>query len=123
MKRRISVVEDNPDNRLLLQVLLSDLYDVTEHVDGFDAVARIPLAPPDLVLLDVSLPGLDGPAVLKQLRAHPAVARVPIIALTAHAMTGDRERFLAAGFDDYVSKPIVDEQLLFEAIARHLPAA
>ena len=102
---------------------MSDLYDVTEHADGFDAVAQIPLAPPDLVLLDVSLPGLDGPAVLKQLRAHPAVASVPIIALTAHAMTGDRERFLAAGFDDYVSKPIVDEQLLFEAIARHLPAA
>jgi CheY-like chemotaxis protein len=123
MKRRISVVEDNPDNRLLLQVLLGDQYDVTEHVDGFDAVAQIPLAPPDLVLLDVSLPGLDGPAVLKQLRAHSAVARVPIIALTAHAMTGDRERFLAAGFDDYVSKPIVDEQLLFEAIARQLPAA
>ena len=123
MKRRIAVVEDNPDNRLLLQVLLADLYDVTEHVDGFEAVAQIPLAPPDLVLLDVSLPGLDGLAVLNQLRRHPAVARVPIIALTAHAMTGDRERFLAAGFDDYVTKPIVDEQLLFDAIARHLPAA
>ena len=123
MKQRIAVVEDNPDNRLLLHVLLCDHYEVTEYVDGFEAVARIPLAPPDMVLLDVSLPGLDGLAVLKQLREHPVVGRVPIIALTAHAMTGDRERFLVAGFDDYVSKPIVDEQLLFDAIARHLPAA
>ncbi|MEN9572165.1 MAG: hypothetical protein RL514_20 [Verrucomicrobiota bacterium] len=123
MKHHIAVVEDNPDNRLLLHVLLCDLYEVTEYVDGFEAVARIPLAPPSLVLLDVSLPGLDGLGVLKQLREHPVVGRVPVIALTAHAMTGDRERFLVAGFDDYVSKPIVDEQLLFDAIARHLPAA
>lgn len=123
MKHHIAVVEDNPDNRLLLHVLLNDLYEVTEYVDGFEAVARIPLAPPALVLLDVSLPGMDGLAVLKQLRANSVVGRVPVIALTAHAMTGDRERFLVAGFDDYVSKPIVDEQLLFAAIARHLPAA
>lgn len=123
MKQRIAVVEDNPDNRLLLHVLLNDLYEVTEYVDGFEAIARIPLAPPDMVLLDVSLPGMDGLAVLKELRANSAVGRVPIIALTAHAMTGDRERFLGAGFDDYVSKPIVDEQLLFDAIGRHLPAA
>jgi CheY-like chemotaxis protein len=123
MKRRITVVEDNPDNRLLLQVLLGDRYEVTEHADGFEAVARIPLAPPDVVLLDISLPGLDGPAVLKQLRANPALAHIPVIALTAHAMAGDRERFLAAGFDDYVSKPIVDEAVLFAAIARHLPAS
>ncbi len=122
MKHCIAVVEDNPDNRLLLHVLLNDLYDVTEYMDGFEAVARIPLAPPSLVLLDVSLPGMDGLAVLKQLRANSVVGRVPVIALTAHAMTGDRERFLVAGFDDYVSKPIVDEQLLFAAIARHLPA-
>ncbi len=121
MKPHIAVVEDNADNRLLLHVLLNDLYEVTEYVDGFEAVARIPLAPPALVLLDVSLPGLDGSAVLKQLRANPVVGRVPVIALTAHAMAGDRERFLSEGFDDYVSKPIVDEQLLFAAIARHLP--
>lgn len=123
MKHRIAVVEDNPDNRLLLQVLLNERYEVTEHVDGFEAVARIPLAPPSVVLLDVSLPGMDGLAVLKKLREHPVVSKVPIIALTAHAMTGDRERFLAAGFDDYVTKPIVDEHLLFDAIARHLPVA
>ena len=123
MKHLITVVEDNPDNRLLLRVLLSDLYDVTECVDGFEAIAQIPHTPPALVLLDVSLPGMDGLQVLETLRAHPALAPVPIVALTAHAMSGDRERFLAAGFDDYVSKPIVDEQLLFEAIARNLPAS
>lgn len=123
MKHLITVVEDNPDNRLLLRVLLSDLYDVTECADGFEAIAQIPQTPPALVLLDVSLPGMDGLQVLKTLRAHPALTRVPIVALTAHAMSGDRERFLAAGFDDYVSKPIVDEQLLFEAIARNLPVA
>jgi len=123
MRHLITVVEDNPDNRLLIRILLSDSYDVIECVDGFEAVAQIPQAPPSLVLLDVSLPGMDGLQVLKTLRAIPALDSVPILALTAHAMSGDRERFLAAGFDDYVSKPIVDEQLLFEAIARHLPSA
>lgn len=123
MKHLITVVEDNPDNRLLIRVLLSDSYDVNECVDGFEAIAQIPKSPPSLVLLDVSLPGMDGLQVLKTLRAIPALDRVPIVALTAHAMSGDRERFLAAGFDDYVSKPIVDERFLFEAIARHLPPA
>ena len=122
MKHRIAIVEDNPDNRLLLRVLLSDQFDLFECVDGFEALRDISAGVPDLVLLDVSLPGMDGLEVLRRLRADPAVARIPVVALTAHAMSGDRERFLAEGFNDYVSKPIVDEALLFDAIARHLIA-
>jgi two-component system, cell cycle response regulator DivK len=113
---RLAVVEDNPDNRLLLSALLEEMYELDEYVDGPDALAGIPTSPPALVLLDISLPGMEGPEVLRRLRADPALAPIPIIALTAHAMAGDRERYLGLGFDGYVTKPIVDESLLFEAI-------
>ncbi len=75
---------------------------------------------PDLVLLDVSLPGMDGTEVLRQIRADPQLRHLPVIALTAHAMAGDREKYLGAGFSEYVTKPIVDENLLLEAISRLL---
>jgi CheY-like chemotaxis protein len=119
-RRRIAVVEDNADNRLLLNALLADQYEVVEFADGLEALDGLPATGADLVLLDISLPGLDGPAVLSRLRADPALARLPVVALTAHAMAGDRERYLALGFDDYVTKPIVDEGLLYGAIARLL---
>lgn len=115
---RIAVVEDNADNRLLVSALLGELYDVQEFPSGTEALAAVPADPPALVLLDVSLPGMDGIEVLRRLRATRAGAQLPVIALTAHAMRGDRERLLAAGFDDYVSKPIVDERVLLDAIAR-----
>lgn len=118
LRPRIAVVEDNADNRLLVSALLGDLYDVQEFTSGTDALAAVPADPPALMLLDVSLPGMDGVEVLRRLRATPAGAHLPVIALTAHAMRGDRERLLAAGFDDYVSKPIVDERVLLESIAR-----
>ena len=121
--RRIAVVEDNPDNRLLLQALLVDLYRIDEYEDGPAALIGMALTPPDLVLLDISLPEMDGPEVLKRLRAHAALKRLPVIALTAHAMTGDREKFLAMGFDGYVTKPILDEEFLFAAIRTLLPPA
>ena len=121
--RRIAVVEDNPDNRLLLQALLVDLYRIDEYEDGPAALIGMALTPPDLVLLDISLPEMDGPEVLRRLRAHPALRRLPVIALTAHAMTGDREKFLAMGFDGYVTKPILDEELLFATIRTLLPPA
>jgi CheY-like chemotaxis protein len=114
--KRIAVVEDNPDNRLLVQVILEPHYEVVEYETGFAALEGLPQVRPDLVLLDVSLPEMDGTEVLRRIRQDPALRALPVIALTAHAMAGDREKYLAAGFDDYVSKPIVDEQVLLAAI-------
>jgi two-component system sensor histidine kinase/response regulator len=74
-----------------------------------------------LVLLDISLPELDGGEVLRRIRADAVLRHLPVIALTAHAMAGDREKYLAAGFNDYVSKPIVEEQVLLDAIRKQLP--
>jgi CheY-like chemotaxis protein len=116
----IALVEDNADNRLLVQTLLEDLYDVVEFASGQDAIDGLPGAAPALVLLDISLPGMDGTEVLAWIREQPALVDLPVIALTAHAMAGDRERYLAAGFNDYVTKPIVDEEVLIGAIARWL---
>jgi two-component system, cell cycle response regulator DivK len=116
----LAVVEDNADNRLLLQALLGDRYELVEYENGADALAGIGAAPPDLVLLDISLPGMDGTEILQRIRADVALRALPVIALTAHAMAGDKEKFLAAGFDDYVTKPIVDENKLFAAIDRLL---
>ncbi len=119
--KKIAVVEDNPDNRLLVQVILEPLYQVTEYENGFAALDGLPRQKPDLVLLDVSLPEMDGTEVLRRIRDDPRLSDLPVIALTAHAMAGDREKYLAAGFDDYVSKPITDEKLLLQAIQRKLP--
>jgi CheY-like chemotaxis protein len=116
----IAVVEDNADNRLLLQALLADRFDLVEYDNGVDALAGLCASLPDLVLLDISLPGMDGNEILTRIRADPALAKLPVIALTAHAMSGDRERYLAAGFNDYITKPIVDESILLSAIARWL---
>jgi two-component system cell cycle response regulator DivK len=116
----LAVVEDNADNRLLLQAILGDQYELVEYDNGTDALAGISGAKPDLVLLDISLPGMDGNEILKRIRADNRLRSLPVIALTAHAMAGDREKFLAAGFDDYITKPIVDEKQLFDAISRLL---
>lgn len=123
MKPRIAVVEDNPDNRLLVQALLEDRFELDEYETGTEAVAGLEARRPDLVLLDISLPEMDGTEVLAWIRAHDALADLPVIALTAHAMAGDRERYLAAGFNDYVTKPIVDEDVLIGAIDRWLREA
>jgi CheY-like chemotaxis protein len=119
--KTIAVVEDNADNRLLLHAFLGDKYEITEYEDGPSALQGLAAKKADLVLLDVSLPGMDGITVLSHVRADEKLKRLPIIALTAHAMQGDRERFLKAGFDDYVSKPIIDEQVLLTAIEKLLP--
>src|SRR5258708_6300808 len=119
--KKIAVVEDNPDNRLLVQVILAPFYEVVEYETGPAALEGLPKEKPDLVLLDISLPEMDGGEVLRRLRADAQWRTLPVIALTAHAMAGDREKFLGAGFNDYVTKPIVDENDLLGAIQRLLP--
>src|SRR5690349_7556021 len=119
-KPTLAVVEDNADNRLLLQAILGGEFEIVEYEDGREALAGFARSLPDLVLLDISLPGMDGLEVLSELRRDGRMRHLPVIALTAHAMAGDRERYLAAGFNDYVTKPIVDESLLLSAIERWL---
>jgi CheY-like chemotaxis protein len=114
----VAVVEDNADNRLLLQALLGDRYDLVEFDNGADALAGLTASLPDVVLLDISLPGMDGNEILSRIRGDERLRPLPVIALTAHAMSGDREKCLSAGFNDYITKPIVDELLLFDAIER-----
>ena len=119
---RIAVVEDNPDNRLLVQAILEDDYDVVEFETGREALDGLREADVQVVLLDISLPEMDGTEVLRWIRSQPDLSETPVIALTAHAMAGDRERYLEAGFNDYVSKPIVDETVLTGSIRRWLTA-
>jgi len=116
----IAVIEDNADNRLLLDAILGDRFVLDEYETGASALSGMAVRRPDLVLLDVSLPGMDGLEVLARIRADAALSGVPVIAVTAHAMAGDRERYLEAGFDGYVAKPIVAEDTLVGAIARLL---
>jgi two-component system cell cycle response regulator DivK len=104
---RILVVEDNEKNmKLFRDVLNATGYETLEATTGVDAIALAAEHVPDLVLMDIQLPDLDGVEALVRLRADARTASVPVLALTAQAMHGDRERFLAAGFDGYVSKPV-----------------
>lgn len=103
----ILVIEDNIDNRTLLKDMLDTMnYDVIEANNGEDGVTMAASSKPSLILLDLSLPRKDGWVVACEIKNDPTTAHVPIIALTAHAMKGDRERALEVGCDDYVSKPI-----------------
>jgi two-component system, cell cycle response regulator DivK len=118
--KRIAIVEDNRDNRLLLRAIIDEQYELVEYATGRAALDGISADPPDLILLDISLPEMDGTEVLRRLRSDASLRRIPAIALTAHAMRGVRERLLAEGFDGYVVKPIVDEGELLDTIARLL---
>ncbi len=120
MKPKVAVVEDNPDNRLLVQALLEEHYEISEFETGVEAVEGLLPDRPDLILLDISLPEMDGTEVLAWIRDQAELEDTPVIALTAHAMQGDREKFLASGFNDYLTKPIIDESVLLETIARWL---
>jgi two-component system, cell cycle response regulator DivK len=122
-RSKVAIVEDNPDNRELVRYILSDAYDVAEYDNGQQALEGMRQNRPDLVLLDISLPQMDGPEVVKAMRADGLLRDLPVIALTAHAMKGDREKYMAAGFNDYVTKPILDETALLRTIAQWLSTA
>src|SRR4051812_36999661 len=99
---RVLVAEDNPMNRELIRSILEDRgCEVVEAADGEEALAKIRESEPDLILMDVQMPRLDGIDALHRLRHDPILASIPVIALTAYAMCGDKEQFLAAGFDSY----------------------
>jgi two-component system cell cycle response regulator DivK len=103
----ILVVEDNQKNmKLVREVLQATGYRTLEATTGERAVELAAEHGPDLVLMDIRLPDIDGVETLGRLRADESTAAIPVVALTAQAMEGDRERFLAAGFDGYVSKPV-----------------
>ena len=120
-KPLVLVVEDNPDNLMTARAVLEDQYDVVEAMDGKAGVAQALAHRPDLVLMDISLPVMDGIRALGALRAEESLGYLPVIALTASAMKGNREEILAHGFDGYVAKPI-DAQVLLQAIKGVLDA-
>ena len=110
---RILIVEDNEMNRdMLSRRLARQGYEVELAADGGEGVARARASLPELILMDMSLPVLDGWDATRQIKASPETGAIPIIALTAHAMAGDREQALAAGCDDYDTKPIDLPRLL-----------
>jgi CheY-like chemotaxis protein len=110
--KRILVVDDSPKNLELLAVILELDYEVLEASDGVEAVEVATQELPDLILMDLSMPRLDGWGALKQLRQDERTQRIPVVAVTAHALKGDRESALKAGFDDYFTKPVMAPELL-----------
>ena len=104
--KRILVVDDNQGSRELLKFALESRYVVDEAVDGRDAISHIRETLPDLVLMDIQMPEMDGYEALHEIRAHPGSAAVPVVAVTAFAMLEDRQKAFEAGFDGYFAKPI-----------------
>lgn len=117
--KTILIVEDVELNRELLVQLLENDYRLVLAGDGMAALECAGEARPDLILMDLSLPRMDGWEATRRLKADPRLASIPVIVLSAHAMRGDEERARASGCDDFLTKPI-DEKLLFDKLARHL---
>ena len=117
--KTILIVEDVELNRELLVQLLEDAHRLVLAEDGISALERAAEARPDLILMDLSLPRMDGWETTRRLKADPQLAHIPVIALSAHAMRGDEARARDSGCDYFLTKPI-DEEALFSKIARHL---
>lgn len=120
-KVTILYIEDNPDNRLLVRrVLLSENYSLIEAKDASEALSLLKGNQPDLILMDINMPDVDGYTLTAQIKSMPGFERTPILAITANVMRGDREKTIEAGCDGYIQKPIDIDQLTRE-IEKFLP--
>ena len=119
--KRILVVEDEEDNRRIVRDLLTSVgYEIIEAVTGEDGVTAAATHLPDLILMDIQLPGLDGYEATRRIKANPALHHIPIIVVTSYALSGDDVKAFAAGCDAYVSKPFSPRALLAK-IREYLP--
>lgn len=120
MTRSILVIEDQPDNRRIVRDLLTSVgYAMVEATDGESGVRLVAEQRPDLILMDIQLPGIDGYEATRRIKADPALCQIPIIVVTSYALSGDDARAMAAGADDYVAKPFSPRHLL-AMIRKHL---
>ena len=121
MSKQILVVEDQEDNRRIVRDLLTTTdYEVMEAENGEEALAAVAKQRPDLILMDIQLPVMDGYEATRRIKADPQLRAIPIIAVTSYALSGDEEKARAAGCDDFVPKPYIPRQLLAK-IRKYLP--
>jgi two-component system cell cycle response regulator DivK len=119
MKKKILVVDDTEWNRDLIVQLLEDEYAVVQAVDGEDGIKKTEQEKPDLILMDLGMPVMDGWEATRRIKASPDLKSIPIIAVTSHAMVGDEIQAREAGCDDYLPKP-VDEEILLQKIKKFI---
>ncbi|HEU5481019.1 MAG TPA: response regulator [Candidatus Tumulicola sp.] len=122
MRKQILVIDDNVANLRLFEILLRSDYVVETAADAPEALAVLRRFHPDLILMDVQLPGMDGISLTRHLRTTKEYKAIPIVALTAYAMLDDRKRALEAGCDGFISKP-VDTRTFIDTVERHLEKA
>lgn len=115
--KKILIVEDVDLNVDLLTQLLEDDYELVVANDGLEGVSMAGEVKPDLILMDMSLPGIDGYEATRRIKANDALKQIPVVGLSAHAMSGDADKARAAGCDDYLTKPVNDD-LLFQTLTR-----
>jgi two-component system, cell cycle response regulator DivK len=121
MTKRILVVEDQKDNRQIIRDMLSATdYEIMEAESGEQALEAVVKQRPDLILMDIQLPGIDGYEATRRIKADPALRSIPIIAVTSYALSGEEQKARAAGCDEYVPKPYSPRQLLAK-IRQYLP--
>jgi len=114
-KGTILYVEDNPDNRMLVRrILLSEDYGLLEATNAAEALELLKTAKPDLILMDINMPDMDGYTLTAKIKTTPGLEHIPVLALTANVMRGDKEKTLEAGCDGYIQKPIDFDELVRE---------